>query len=76
MNMNTAEITIKVDADVADAYRSASEEDRRKMGALASVQLSKYLRSNESLQEAMAAMSEEAIRNGMTPEILESILNG
>lgn len=74
--MNTAEITIKVDAEVADAYRSASDEDRLKMGALASVQLGRYLRSNESLQEAMAAMSEEAIRNGMTPEILESILNG
>jgi len=74
--MSTNEITIHVSPEIASVYRSASEEDRRKMGAFASVQLGKYLRSNESLQEAMAAMSEEAIRNGMTPEILESILNG
>ncbi len=74
--MNINEITIQVSPEVANAYRLASEDDRRKMGAFASVQIGKYLRSNESLQEAMAAMSEEAIRNGMTPEILESILNG
>jgi hypothetical protein len=73
--MSTAEITIKVDADLADAYRSASEQDRRKMDLLASLQLTKYLRSHESLEEAMDAMSQEASRNGMTPEILDSILN-
>ncbi len=74
--MITNEITIHVSPEVASAYRSASEEDRRKMELLASLHLRRYLRSSDSLQEAVAAMSEEAIRNGMTPEILESILNG
>ncbi len=74
--MSTNEITIHVSPEIASAYRSASEEDRRKMELLASLHLRRYLRSSDSLQEAMAAMSEEAIRNGMTPEILESILNG
>ncbi len=73
--MNTSEITIKVDADLAEAYRSASEEDRQKMNLLASLELSRYLRTHESLQEIMDAMGKEAARNGMTPEILDSILN-
>ena len=74
--MATGEITIKVDADLADAYRSASEEDRRKMDLLATLEIGRYLRTHESLQDVMAEMRRKAARNGMTPEILESILNG
>jgi hypothetical protein len=34
------------------------------------------MQSTESLEDAMKALSDEAIRNGMTPEILESIEQG
>ena len=73
--MSTAEITIRVDASLADAYRSASEQDRRKIDLYVSLQLKEFMHSPLSLKDAMKALSEEAIRNGMTPEILESILN-
>ena len=71
--MSTSEITIRVKPELADAYRSASEEDRRKLDVLLGLSLADYL-EGPSLQEAMHAMSEEAKRNGLTPEILESIL--
>lgn len=73
--MSTAEITIHVNPELALAYNSASEEDRRKMGLFLSLQLDEFMHSPLSLKDAMKALSDEAIRNGMTPEILESILN-
>ena len=55
--MSTNEITIHVSPEIASAYRLGSEEDRHKMELLASLHLLRYLRSSDSLQEAMAAMS-------------------
>ena len=74
--MKTEEITIQVPAELARAYRTASEEDRRKMDLLASFQLTEFLRSRESLEEVMDEMSREACPRGLTPEILDSILRG
>jgi len=73
--MSTSEITIHVSSEIANTYRSASDEERRKMDLFLSLQLTEFMQSPESLEDAMNAMSDEAIRNGMTPEILESILN-
>jgi hypothetical protein len=73
--MNGAEITIHVDPEVANAYRAASEEDRRKMDLLVSFQLTEFLRSSESVEEAMDEMSREAQQRGLTPVILDSILD-
>ena len=73
--MPTGEITIHVESGVADAFRSASEEDRRKMDLLVSLQLNEFVQSPPSLEEAMKAMSDEARRNDLTPEILDSILH-
>jgi hypothetical protein len=72
--MSTSEITIHVKPELAKAYLEASEEDRRKIDVWLSLHLSDFLHA-PSLEEAMHAMSEEAQRNGMTPEILESILH-
>jgi len=74
--MKTDEITVHVQPGVANAYRSASDQDRRKMDLLVSLRLSEFLQSPQSLEEAMGAMGDEAHRNGLTPEILESILHG
>ena len=73
--MKTDEITIHVDSEVATAYRTATEEDRRKMDLLAGFQLTEFQRSPESLEKVMNDMSREAQERGLTPEILDSILH-
>ncbi len=74
--MKTDEITVHVDAEVARAYQSASEEDRRKMGLLVNLQLAEILRSGEPLEKIMDEMSREAQQNGLTQATLTSILHG
>jgi len=73
--MKTDAITIQVDADVAQAYRAASDEDRRKMDLLASFQLTEFLRSPGSLEDIMDEMSREARQNGLSPAALTAILD-
>ena len=73
--MSTAEITVHVHPDVAQAYKAASEADRKKMDFLVSKRLTDYMQSTQSLDEVMNAMSREAKQNGLTPEILDSILH-
>jgi hypothetical protein len=72
--MTTGEITVQVDAEVARAYQSASEEDRRKMGLLVNLQLAEILRYGEPLEKIMDEMSREARQNGLTQATLASIL--
>ncbi len=74
--MKTEEITIRVDAQAARAYRTASEEERRKLDLLLSLQLNDALNGRGSLEQLMAEISRRAQDRGLTPEILESILDG
>jgi hypothetical protein len=73
--MQTEEITIRVDAEAARAYRSAREEDRRKLDLLLTLRLHDALRPGVSLGELMHDVSRTAQERGLTPEILDSILN-
>lgn len=73
MEMST--ITIPVDKETARIYNDASDEERRKMRLLVKLSLQDFIHSTRSLDEIMDEASEEAERNGLTPEILESILN-
>ncbi len=73
--MSTDAITVHVRPEVARAYKAASETDRRKMDLLVSLQLTEFVQSPQSLDEVISAMSREAQRNGLTPEILDSILH-
>lgn len=69
-------ITINVDDDVAQAFASASEEQRRKYEWKFNQKLRVAVRkSKSSLFETMDRISDNATARGMTPEILESILN-
>ena len=72
--MQSEEITIRVDADAARAYRAASEQDRRKLDVLLSLRLHDALRPGWSLKDLMQDISRKAQERGLTPEILESIL--
>jgi len=73
--MKTKEITIRVDEDAANAYRSAPEEDRRKLDLLLSLRLSEATRSAGSLKDVMREISRKAQDRGLTAEVLESILD-
>ena len=73
--MKIEEITMHVTPEAAQAYRAASDENRRKMDLLVSFQLTEFLRSPESLEEVMEEMSREAQQRGLTPAILDSILH-
>lgn len=71
----TEQITVSVDSDVADFYRSASETERRKLDLLVSLRLREVAASRNSLSETMGKISRNAQRRGLTPEILQSILD-
>jgi hypothetical protein len=73
--MLTEEITIRVDPEAAQAYRAASEQERRKLDLLLSLRLHDALRPSGSLKELMREISRKAQERGLTPEILESILH-
>jgi len=72
--MTSEEITIRVGSEAALIYRNASEQDWRKLDALLSIRLRFADRPGRSLTEIMDDASRHAKENGLTPEILESIL--
>jgi hypothetical protein len=64
-----------VDAEAANAYRAASEEERRKLDLLLSLRLKDATRSELSLRQTMLEISRKAQERGLAPEILKSILD-
>ncbi len=68
-------ITVSVDSDVARAYRSASDSERRKLDLLINLHLRDVTESGKSLRRTMSEISRKAQRRGLTPEILQSILD-
>jgi hypothetical protein len=73
--MQTEEITIRVDPEAARAYRSASEQERRKLDLLLSLRLHDALNPSGSLQDLLHELSRKAQDRGLTPEVLESVLH-
>ena len=69
------QITVSVDSEVADFYRSASDAERRKLDLLVSLRLREVAAGRSSLEEVMQKVSRNAQRRGLTPEILQSILD-
>ena len=70
------QITVSVDSDVAKLYRSASDYERRKLDLLVNLRLRDATGSRKSLRDIMLEISRNAERRGLTPEILQSILDG
>ena len=70
-----AQITVSVDSDVASIYRSASDEERRKLDLLINLHLRDATGSKKSLRDTMFDVSRNAQRRGLTREILQSILD-
>lgn len=74
--MATEAITIKVDSEAARAFNTATAEAQRKIEALLSLRLKEIAAADaRPLKEVMDDIGREAQRRGLTPEILESILN-
>jgi hypothetical protein len=72
--MTTEEITIRVDADTARAFNSTSTRERQKLELLLNLKLKESLSKTDSLLRIMDEISQEAIDKGLTPEILQSLL--
>lgn len=76
--METKTINIRISADAAEVYESASDEDKRKLEALVSSRLreaGRHRRHGMSLEKIMNDMSRRAQERGLTPEKLDEILN-
>lgn len=73
--METQEITIRVTPEAARIYQAASEQQRRKLDLLLSLQLSETAQPGRSLKQLMREASEEAQARGLTPDILKEILD-
>ena len=69
-------IEIPLDPELAQVYDRASSEDQQKLQILVSIWLREIGSSHgASLSHLMDEMSHEAAARGLTPEILESLLN-
>jgi hypothetical protein len=70
------EITIKVSPKVAQAYQKATERKKQSLAALVSLFLREDLNEEvDFLGKLMDEISDRAVSRGLTPEILETILN-
>ena len=68
-------ITVSVDSDVAAIYCAASESERSKLDLLVDLRLRQVATQGQSLRDIMDEISRNSQQRGLTPEILESILN-
>ena len=78
--INSEEITIKVSAEIAQAYRQAAKEEQEqielKIAALMQAQIAySPLKNIDQFRKTMDLASQEVKSKGLTPEILESILS-
>jgi hypothetical protein len=73
--MPTAVIPIEVDAESARAFAEATDEQRRKLQLLLSLRLRELTAGpTRSLGEIMDDAGQRARDQGLTPELLESLL--
>jgi len=73
--MTTATISLEVDADTARSFAAASAEERRKLQLLLRLRLRELTaRPPRPLKEVMDEVGRYAEAQGLTPEILESLL--
>ncbi len=73
--MSEAVITIAMDRDTAARYDVATDEARRKIQVLIRMLLRPTPPAEQSLQQLMDDMSAEAQARGLTPDILDRLLN-
>jgi len=73
--MATDQITLQIDADAAQIFKSSSPIDREKLELLLGVVVKVYAGGEVgSLRNTMDEIAAKAQERGLTPEILESVL--
>ncbi|MFN2453131.1 MAG: hypothetical protein ABR577_02815 [Pyrinomonadaceae bacterium] len=73
--MSTETITLEIDAEAAQAFKSVPVSEQGKLRILLGIWLKEYAEADTvSLKEAMNEISQKAQSRGLTPEILESML--
>ena len=73
--VTTATVNIQLDAEAARIYQQASKEEKQKMQILLSLWLREFGKPSKSLRSLMNEISDKAQARGLTPEILEALLN-
>jgi hypothetical protein len=73
--MTRRAISIQVSDTAARAYEAASPEERRKLDALLTLRLTEASRESRALEQVMDELGRKARERGLTPEILDEILN-
>ena len=66
-------ITIQVDSKIAQVYRDAGPQTQQKIQTIVNDWL-KLIIQEKSLEQIIDEMQEQAKKNGLTPEILDAIL--
>ncbi len=70
------EIKIKVSLNVAQAYQKATDRQKSSLSTLVSIFLREDVNEEvDFLGKLMDEISDRAVARGLTPEILETILN-
>lgn len=69
-------VQIPLDAESARIYKQASAEDKKKLQILMGLWLQEFDKPSKPLKEFMKEIGRKARERGLTPEILDSILNG
>ena len=67
-------IAIQIDEDIAQAFQSSQPEQQQQIQAWLNQWMRQALKISK-LQNTMDRLSNEAIANGLTPEILQAIIN-
>lgn len=70
-----ATITIPLDADTARLYSEAPADLQKKFRLLLTLWIRELAMSPRPLQAIMDEISQRALERGLTPEVLESLLN-
>jgi len=69
-------VKVSMDNETAKIYEMASIADKKKMQLLLSLWLREFEKPSVSLEKLMDDASRKARERGLTPDILESLLNG
>lgn len=67
-------IVIQIDEDIAQAFQSSQPEQQQQIQAWLNQWMRQALKISK-LQNTMDRLSDEAVANGLTPEILQAIIN-
>jgi hypothetical protein len=68
-------VNVSLDNETAKIYQQASSADKKKMQVLLSLWLREFEKPSMTLEKLMDDVSRKAQERGLTPEILESMLN-